>query len=209
MNRLRLSHALAASVCLLAAPFSVRAQGAPPLSSDPASVKAGAYTLESRHARILWRVNHMGLSEWFGDFSGATGSGRFDPANPSANAVEVTIPTASVTTTNTTLDGELKSPDWFDASAFPTISFKSTSVNYSGKATADVAGLLTLHGVTKPVVLKVVFRAAGPNAMSRRYSVGFDATTSIKRSDFGVAKYVPLVGDDVEIIISAPFEKQD
>jgi polyisoprenoid-binding protein YceI len=116
---------------------------------------------------------------------------------------------ASVTTTNTTLDGELKSPDWFDASAFPTITFKSTSVKFTGRGTADVAGALTLHGVTQPVVLKVTFRAAGPNAMSRRYSVGFDATASIKRSDFAVAKYVPLVGDEVEIIVSAPFEKQD
>jgi polyisoprenoid-binding protein YceI len=197
--------ALAASIAL---PSVVLAQGAPPNpSKDPAAVPAGAYTLEPTHTRIVWRVSHMGLSEWFGDFSTPTGTATFDPRNPSADAVNITISTASVTTTNATLDGELKSADWFDVAAYPTIHFKSTKVASTGPGSADVTGDLTLHGVTKPVTLKVKFYGSGLNVMDKHFTVGFQASTEIKRSDFGVTKYVPLIGDDVNIVISAPFEK--
>ena len=208
MTSMKLITILAASAGIFSAPAAVLAQGAPAVSLNPATVQAGNYKLETHHARVLWQVTHMGLSEWYGDFAGATGTAHFDPVNPSANSVDITIPAASVTTTNTTLDGELKSADWFNVAAFPTITFKSTSVKFDGPGRADVLGDLTLHGVTKPVVLEVKFRAAGPNAMSKHYTVGFDATMSIKRSDFGVAKIVPVVADHVDITISAPFEKE-
>ena len=98
---------------------------------------------------------------------------------------------------------------WFFVSRTVSVfTFKSTSVKFDGPGRADVLGDLTLHGVTKPVVLEVKFRAAGPNAMSKHYTVGFDAMMSIKRSDFGVAKIVPVVADHVDITISAPFEKE-
>jgi polyisoprenoid-binding protein YceI len=200
--------ALAALAALLALPTAVLAQGGPPAPNpDPSAVPAGAYKLEPTHARILWQVSHMGLSEWFGDFALPTGTATFDPKNPAADKVDITINTASVSTTNAVLDGELKAADWFDAAQFPTITFKSTQVTPTGPGTADVTGDLTLHGVTKPVTLKVKFRAGGLNMMDKAYTAGFDATTAIKRSDFGVKKYVPLIGDDVQITISAPFEK--
>jgi polyisoprenoid-binding protein YceI len=199
---------LAALVASIALPSVVLAQGGPPpASKDPAAVPAGAYTLEPTHTRIVWRVSHMGLSEWFGDFSKPTGTAFFDSKNPSADAVDITISTASVTTTNATLDGELKSADWFDAATYPTIHFKSTQVVPTGPASADVTGDLTLHGVTKPVTLKVKLYGSGVNMMDKHFTVGFHASTEIKRSDFGVTKYVPLIGDDVHIVISAPFEK--
>ena len=197
----------AAAGAVLVGPLAVNAQGAPPASIDPTTVTAGDYKLESTHARVLWQVSHMAFSEWFGDFSGATGTAHFDPANAAANSVEIAIPTGSVSTTNTKLDGELKSADWFDAAAFPAITFKSKAVRFTGSGTADVVGDLTFHGVTRPATLKVKFRAVGANVMSKHYTVGFDASTSIKRSDFGVAKNVPVVGDQVDITISAPFEK--
>lgn len=196
------------AAALLALPVAAFAQGAPAISLDPSTVQPGAYKLESSHARIVWQVSHLGLSEWFGDFAGPTGAATFDPKNPAADAVDIVVPVASVTTTNATLDGELKSAAWFDAAKFPTIAFKSTHVARTGPTTADVTGDLTFHGVTKPVTLKVKFRADGVNGMTKRFTVGFDAVTEIKRSDFGVAAYVPLVGDDVQITISAPFEKQ-
>jgi polyisoprenoid-binding protein YceI len=197
---------LAALAALIALPSSVLAQGGPP-SKDPANVQAGSYTLESKHGRIVWRVSHFGFSEWFGDFAQPTGTATFDPKNIAADSVDITIPTASVTTTNTTLDEELKAPDWFGAAAFPTIHFKSTQVVATGPDSADVTGDLTFHGVTKPVTLKVKLLGSGMNMMNKRFTVGFDAYTDIKRSDFGVGKYIPMLGDDVHIIISAPFEK--
>jgi polyisoprenoid-binding protein YceI len=194
---------------LFVLPAAAMAQGGPPpISNDPLTVQAGAYVLESGHARVLWQVSHMGLSEWYGDFARPTGVATLDPRNPAADSVDITVPVASVSTTNAVLDSELKAADWFDADKFPTITFKSTQVLLTGPASADVTGNLTFHGVTRPVTLKVKFRAVGLNIMSKAYTVGFDATTEIKRTDFGVSKFAPLIGDDVQITISAPFEKK-
>ena len=88
------------------------------------------------------------------------------------------------------------------------MSFKSEKVVATGKDTADVEGQLTLHGVTRPVTLHATFNGAGVNPMDKHYTVGFDAKGRIKRSDFGVKTYVPLIGDEVDLILSAAFEKQ-
>jgi len=120
----------------------------------------------------------------------------------------VTLPVASISTTNTKLDAELKSGDWFDAERYPTIHFVSTQVFKTSARTAKITGDLTLHGVTRPVVLEAQFVGAGLNPFSKAYTVGFHATTTIKRSDFGVKTYVPLIGDSVAIKISAAFERK-
>jgi polyisoprenoid-binding protein YceI len=177
-------------------------------NSDPAAVQAGTYALESSHARVLFATSHMGFSTWYGDFSDATGSLTLDPKRPATAVLNVSIPVASVSTTNAKLDGELKSAAWFDAAKFPTISFKSTKVAPTGPTTALVTGDLTFHGVTKPVTLEATFKASGANPMSKAYTIGFEVKGKLKRSDFGVATYVPLIGDEVELIISAPFEKK-
>ena len=190
----------------LAAGAGVHAQSA--ANTDPAAVQAGAYVLETSHARVLFATSHMGFSTWYGGFAGATGTLKLDPANAAASALEVSIPTANVTTTNAKLDDELKGPAWFDAAQFPTITFKSTKVALTGPTTAQVTGDLTFHGVTKPVTLDATFKASGTNPLSKAYTVGFEVKGKIKRSDFGVKTYVPLIGDDVELTISAPFEKK-
>ena len=207
MTALKFS-ALAALATLTVLPAAGLAQDPSlKLSTDPATVQPGVYTLDSNHGRIVWNVTHRGLSVWYGDFAKPTGTAVLDPKNPAADSVDITIPTASVSTTNAKLDGELKSPDWFDAEKFPTIHFKSTKVVPTGPGSADVTGDLTFHGVTKPVKLEVKFRAAGMDSMTKHYSVGFDAKTRIKRSDFGVLTGLPALGDDVHIVISAPFFK--
>ena len=109
-------------------------------------------------------------------------------------------------TTNEKLDGELRGDQWLDAGKFPDAHFVSRTVTETGPNSADVLGDLTLHGVTKPVTLHVSFNGAGTNPIDKAYTVGFDARGTIKRSDFGVTKYVPLVGDEVDLIISAAFE---
>ena len=195
-------YAALAGVALLA--FS----GSAAVAADPASVPAGTYALEASHARIAFAVDHMGFSTWYGDFTGAKGSLSLDPKNVAASKLDITIPTGSISTTNAVLDGELKDPTWFDAGKYPTITFRSTAVASTGADTAKVTGDLTFHGVTKPVTLDVKFHGAGPHPMTKAYTVGFDATGSLKRSDFGVNKYVPLVGDKVDLFISAPFEKK-
>jgi polyisoprenoid-binding protein YceI len=180
------------------------AQTAP--STDPAAVRPGAYKVEPSHTRILFSVAHMGFSTWYGDFTGASGTLRLDPARPANSELQVSVPVASVSTTNSVLDGELKSADWLDAARFPTMSFTSRQVTVTGPGRADVLGDLTLHGVTKPVTLHATFNAAGTNPLSKAYTVGFEARGAIKRSDFGITKYAPLIGDEVQLILSAPFE---
>ena len=195
---------LALSVALVAG--AAAAQMAP--NPDPAAVQAGTYAVEPTHTRVLFSLSHLGFTTWYGDFTGASGSLTLDPKAAAASRLAVSVPTASITTTNAKLDDELKTPDWFDAAKYPTINFKSTAVTVTGPGQAEVAGELTLHGVTKPVTLKARFNGGGANPMSRAYTVGFEASGKIKRSDFGVSKYVPMVGDDVDLIISAAFEKK-
>lgn len=191
-----------------AALISLSAPALAQVSTDPTTVQAGTYALEPSHARVVFSVSHMGFSTWYGDFAKPTGSLTLDPKAVAAAKLDVTIPVASVTTTNTVLDGELKSAAWFDATTYPTITFHSTKVVPTGASTAKVTGDLTFHGVTKPVTLDVTFKGAGSNPMSKAYTIGFDAKGSLKRSDFGVKTYVPLIGDDVDLLISAPFEKK-
>ena len=175
-------------------------------STDPTTVQAGSYVLETSHARAAFSVDHFGFSAWYGDFVGSTGALTLDPKNLAATKLDITIPAASITTTNARVDGELK--NWFEVAKYPTITFRSTAVTQTGKASAKVTGDLNFHGVTKPVTLDVTFRGAGTNVMNKAYTVGFDATGSLKRSDFGVSNYVPMVGDKVDLFISAPFEKK-
>jgi polyisoprenoid-binding protein YceI len=176
-------------------------------TKSPAAVHPGTYTVEPTHTRIAFAVSHMGFTTWFGDFTSPSGTLVLNPAKPAASTLTVSVPIASVSTTNAKLDGELKEADWLDAAKYPTATFKASHITASA-GTAKVAGSLTLHGVTKPVVFSVMFNGAGVNPLDKAYTVGFEVRGKIKRSDFGVSKYVPLVGDDVDLIISAAFEQK-
>ncbi len=191
---------------LVAAPVLVQAQSN--VVASPATVQAGTYGVESAHTRVLFAVSHMGFSTWYGEFTGASGTLVLDPARVTSSQVDITVPTASLSTSNAKLDNELKGDKWFDVAKFDTIRFHSTRVTRVGANTAEIAGDLTLHGVTRPVILKAKFNAAGPNALTKAYTVGFEVSGDIRRSNFGVSTYVPLIGDDVHLIISAAFEKK-
>jgi len=171
------------------------------------AVTAGNYAIETHHTQVLFSVNHLGFTDFYGQFPGATGTLVLDPAKPAASHIDVTVPVASVDTANAKLDSELVATDWLDATKYPTMHFVSTKVTVTGAKTAKVAGDLTMHGVTKPVVFDATFEGSGVNPMSKAYTSGFRISGTIKRSDFGVTKYVPLVSDEVKLIISAAFEK--
>jgi polyisoprenoid-binding protein YceI len=205
-NRQRQTTGLALAALLLAT--AAKAQTPPVANPDPAAVQAGDYAVEPIHTRVVFSVSHMGFNDWYGQFTGISGELKLDPRKPEASSVDITIPMANITTTNTTLDGELKSADWFDAERFPSLHFVSVKVVKTGARRAYIVGNLTLHGVTKPVILDARFNAAGVNPLSKTYTAGFHATAKVKRSDFGVMTYLPLIGDDVEIRISAAFERK-
>lgn len=172
----------------------------------PAQAKAGAYTLDADHSKVTWSVNHLGFSTYVGQFHGVTGALKIDPANLAAAELQVTIDTNLVGTFSSGLDAHLKTADFLDTAKFPTATFKSTKVVRTGDRTADVTGALTLHGVTKPVVVHATFNQAGVNGVDKQYSLGFDGKAVIKRSEFGIATYIPAVSDEVTLQLAAEFK---
>ena len=184
------------------------AQASAPASSDPARVESGSYAIEPNHTQVLFSVSHMGFSTFHGQFTQSSGSLSLDAKSPADSRFEIHVPTRSVLTSNTTLTSELKSDAWLDARADPDIVFKSTKVMPLGQGAALVAGDLTLHGQTHPVTLHAELVGAGTNPLDKKYTVGFDLTGTLRRSQFGVRTYVPLIGDAVTLTIAGVFERQ-
>ncbi|MEO6689301.1 MAG: YceI family protein [Dokdonella sp.] len=170
------------------------------LASAPAF--AGSYTLDPGHTQVLFSWNHFGFSNPTAQFGTVEGSLEYDQANPTKASLNVTIPIASINSNVAKLNEHLQSPDFFDAAKFANATFKSTKVEKGAADHLKVTGDLTLHGVTKPVVLDVTVNHVGEHPMRKAAAAGFDASTTIKRSDFGIAKYVPNVSDDIKIHIT-------
>jgi len=171
------------------------------------SARPGSYKVESYHTQVGFSISHFGFTNYSGLFSGATGSLQLDPAKLGTSKLDISIPVDSVTTTVSKLTDELKGDQWFDTAKFPKATFVSTQVVPTAEG-ATVTGNFTLHGITKPVVLHVRFIGAGVNPIDKAYTVGFEATGTIKRSDFGVKTYLPAVGDEVQLNIAGAFEQQ-
>lgn len=203
-----MKHPRLAAILLLAGAVSVPGIAQQVASASPAAVKAGTYKVEPYHTQVLFSLSHFGFTDFEGFFSGASGTLQLDPAHPAATKLTVTVPTSAVTTTVGKLDDELKGEQWFDAARFPTATFTSTKVTPTGPGRASVTGDLTLHGVTHPVTLQARLMGSGVNPLDKSETVGFEATGTIKRTDYGVKQYAPLVGDTVTLTINAAFVRQ-
>lgn len=217
MNRTTLAAAAAIAFSVGATAFApaLVAQGAAqiPGAKDPARVAAGTYSADPSHSLIAFEVNHFGFNDYYGIFGDVAGTLVLDPANLDAAQVDVTIPVASVTTASKGLTEHLLragkdggTPDFFGPAPAPA-RFVSTSVKADGTS-AQITGNLTLNGITKPVTFTAEFTGAGQNPFNKKATVGFEAETEIKRSDFGVNYGIPFVSDEVELDISVAFEKQ-
>jgi len=160
------------------------------------------YKLDPSHTMVLFSWNHFGFSHPSANLGQVDGTLVYDEAAPTKSTVEVTLPLAGLDTFVPKLDEHLKSADFLDAAKFPTVTFKSTKVTSAGKDKLKVVGDLTVHGVTKPVTLDVTVNKVGPHPMMKVQTSGFDATATIKRSDFGVGAYVPNVSDEIKINIT-------
>jgi polyisoprenoid-binding protein YceI len=200
----RMLPCLAAALAIAAAIGPARAQS----PFKPEDVQAGTYTVDSKETLVRYGTIHMGISEFWGTFPGAKGTLMIDPKSLGDAKLDVSVPIATVSTTNKDLDAQFLSSTFFDAARYPEMRFVSTSVTPTGPTTAKVAGDLTLHGVTKPIVLDATFTGAGPNHFTKVFSIGFKAQGRINRSDFGIGKWVPVVSDATTIDISAAFEKK-
>jgi polyisoprenoid-binding protein YceI len=203
---------LCALPLLFAVPLIAQSLPQIPGTMDVARVTAGTYNTDPNHTLIGWRVSHFGFNDYFGIFGDATGTLILDPAKLNEAKVDITIPVSKVTTASAGLTGHLlrAGKDGGKADFFgpaPTdAKFVSTSVVANG-TTAKITGNLTLNGVTKPVVLDTTFSGAGDNMLNKKPTVGFHASATIKRSDFGVNYAIPFVSDEVRLDISVAFEK--
>ena len=161
------------------------------------------YKFDTNHTSINWSANHFGFSSPSGKFTDVDGTLTLDEASPQNSLVEIIIKTDSISTGNSKFDEHLKSPDFFYTEKFPTAKFVSTSVTPFGKTSAKVQGNLTLLGITKPVTLNVKVNKIGLNPINQKKTAGFSATTSIKRSQFGMEFGLPGISDEVKIAIES------
>ena len=167
-----------------------------------AALAADPYTIDPNHTQIEYTYSHFGFSHITGHLSNIEGDFLFDAKDPTKSSIQVDVPISTITVGVPALDTELRSDMFFDADKFPLATFQSTSVTSSAPDKLAVTGDLTIHGVTKPVTLDVTINKIGEHPMRGVAAVGFDATATIKRSDFGVSKYVPNVSDEVTLHIT-------
>lgn len=173
------------------------------LASAPAFAATTAYTLDPGHTQVVFSWNHFGYSNPTAQFGKVEGTLEFDQADPTQSSVNVDIKIASINSNVAKFDEHLKSADFFDVAKFPAATFKSTKVEKgSAPDQLKVSGDLTIHGVTHPATLDVKVNKVGEHPMRKAPAVGFDASTTIKRSDFGIGKYAPNVSDEVKIAIT-------
>jgi polyisoprenoid-binding protein YceI len=204
------------------APAAAADTAAPEAAPAPevAFGEAGTYKADPTHTSITWRVGHLGLSKYTARFTTFDATLQFNPEDLAANSVDVTIDPLSV---ETDFQGDYKgthkdspyaswnedlgkSPVWFNGTAFPQITFKSTGVTQTSPNAGTVTGDLTFLGVTKPVTLDVTYNGMVQLPWTPDQDrIGFSATTTLKRSDFGMTSNLEFIGDDVEVIIETEF----
>lgn len=176
---------------------------------------AGVYRLDETHAQLIWRVSHLGLSNYTARFTNFDANLIFDPQNPENSKLSATVNPTSIKTDypyperkdfdRVLIEGE----KWFNSEAFPKISFESKEIKRTGDKTGVVTGHLTFLGITKPMTLNVTFNGAlVEQPFSKKPTLGFSATGTLKRSEWGMSTYVPFIGDEVELLIEAEFAKE-
>jgi polyisoprenoid-binding protein YceI len=182
------------TACLIAAVYSCGA------------VAADRYTLDPLHTYPHFSVNHLGFSTTTGRFDKTSGSIVID-TEANTGSIDVTVDTASLSTAHQKRDEHLRSPDFFNTAQFPTMTFKADSLQIANGAVTSATGTLTLLGVSKPVTLTVNSFRCGIHPLNKKAMCGGDVSTKIKRSDFGMTKYIPVLGDEVTIAIQVEATK--
>jgi polyisoprenoid-binding protein YceI len=178
------------------------------VSTDPAKAPSGVYAANVGHTQVLFSILHLGLTDYFGRFDKVSGTLNYDDHQPEKSSVNISIDMTSMDMPSAHLTDDVKNV--FGVQQYPAATFKSTSIARTGPNTGRMTGMLTIRDVTKPVTLDVTFNGDEPSAMTGGYALGFRATGTIKRSDFGLTQMIwsRFVGDDVNLIIEAMFDQQ-
>lgn len=178
---------------ILAAALTLGATGA---------MAAEKYVLDASHSQVLFSYDHLGFSTTYGMFSGFEGEIMFDAEDAANSSVNVSMPVMSMFTGWEKREGHFMSDDFFGAQEGDLVTFTSTSIEVTGDDTAKITGDLSMNDVTKSVVLDAKLNKQGEHPMAGKAWMGFDATTTLMRSDFGVGAFAPAVSDEVEVKIS-------
>lgn len=195
-----LKSVLGCAVLLAAAPLSVLADHHEVAGF---AVPSGDYVLEDTHGYITFSYSHLGFSTPQVGFNSFDLTLAADAKNPEASALAVTIDATSIDSRVAEFDEHLNGADYFDTAKHPQITFASTAIKRTGEATFDVVGDLTIKGVTKPVTLAATINKAATHPMRRVPAIGISATGTVLRSDWGLGKYAPAVGDEVTLMVTA------
>jgi len=168
---------------------------------------ADTYTIDPNHSYVLWHISHFDFSHPSGKWMVAEGTLNLDKDKPQNSKVNILIHVNDMITGIAELDKHLKEPLFFDTDKYPQATFVSDKVTLTGKNSANVHGILTVHGISKPITLNVKLNKMGMSPITNKETVGFTATTNLKRSDFGITTLLPGLGDQVQVNIEAEASK--
>lgn len=181
---------------------------APSINNTLVELRAGQYRMDPQHTAVLFKIQHLGLSTYVGRFNRSRASLDFDPTQMAHARLDAVVDMASIDVNNPDLAESLRSGSWLGTTQFPEAHFTTLSVRPLTDNTFAFTGNLNWHGIIRPVTLTATFHGGTTNLLSGHYTLGFSATGVIKRSEFGVDSYIPLVGDDVQLEIFAEFLRE-
>jgi len=180
----------------------------PNYETELSALRAGDYTLDPEHAYLLFKVGHLGLSKVVGRFDQVDATLDFEPDDLAALRLDGQVAVASIDLDDEGLERRLLGPDWLGAERYPAATFTTTSVAALEGDRFSVTGDFTLRGVTRELVLQARFGGGADNLLTGRYTLGFEATGELSRSDHGIDGFGALVGDTIEIEIHAEFQRR-
>ncbi|MCA0927407.1 YceI family protein [Ruegeria profundi] len=179
------------------------------VSATSVFASAEKYVLDPSHSQVVFSYDHLGFSTTYGMFSGFEGEIMFNQEDPAASSVTVSIPVLEMITGWKPREDHFMTEDFFGASEGDMITFTSTDIEVTGEDTANITGDLTMNGVTKSVVLDAKLNQAADHPMANKPWAGFDATTTLVRSEFDLGQFAPFVSDEVEVRISVEAQKAE
>jgi len=179
----------------------------PTVATEVDALRAGHYSLDKSHATMLFKVEHFGLSEYVGRFNQFDASLDFDPENIAQTKLEALIDIDSLDINDPGLKKQILSAKWFDQENHPQAKLSSVSLRQLDESNFELIADLQWRGINKPIAMQVKFNGGANNLLTRKYTLGFYASGSFLRSDYGVKTYLPIVGDEIKIEVFAEFQR--
>lgn len=179
----------------------------PKVEDEFIELKAGSYQLDKSHARLLFKIRHLGLSTYVGRFNEFDATLEFDPNDMASASLSTIIDMRSLDINDESLEEDLLGRSWLNVEKYPQATFNSTQVTPLSDSEFKFTGMLNWRGHSKPITINAIFEGGANNILSGKYTLGFSADGNFLRSDFGLDKYIPLVGDQVIVETYAEFLK--